>query len=356
MTAPKEPKNTLRYKHMVARLSTLPPYKKEAALLQEIARGRQWRMDAAIEAINANPVDWNYINITNVMKMCAMFGRLATVEKLCDLRNYKVGESVPQSPVLAAFHVASQHGRYRTADAMAARGAGPDYDAGDRTVPAIHSAVKEGDLRKLDYLLKKGADKDYALYLATAHQCDMKIIRHLVEKKGAGVNFASEGFWTPFLNAVKHQREELVDYLLAHGATPQNDKSAGEALYAAVGDNNVGLVRKMLNIGIKPGGQTLEHAIFEGKLDAARVLVAEGGSRIDTGKQEPLLLAIVGKSPDEAVKFCLDNGARPQAALEALNADAELYRYGQRDKMKQFLESYLAPKPAAPEAPQPPKP
>ncbi|MDE1151712.1 MAG: hypothetical protein PW788_04165 [Micavibrio sp.] len=333
---------TLRYKSMVTNLKSRPHYAKEAALLKEIAAGKQWRIDAVIEAIETNRYDWNYINFTNVMKQAAMFGRLATMEKLCDLRGYKVGADVAQGPVQAAFHVASLHSHYKVADALLQRGAGPDYMADDRTPAAIHFAIKETNLRKIDYLVKNGQNKDYAAYLA-ASDGNMKALRHMVEKHGAGVNFASEGFWTPFLAAVKHRRDDIAEYVLAKGATPWLDKSAGEALYTAVGDDNEKMVRRMLGLGMKPGAQDLQHAIFEGKLKAARILLAEAGVDVNIGKGEVVMLAVASKNPIEAFKLCLEFGGNAERALANLKADAEMYKYGNRAKMIEILENYVPP-------------
>ncbi len=349
MTALKDMKNTLRYKHMIARLSTLPPYKKEAQLKKEIVNGKQWRIDAAIEAVNANPVDWNYVNVTEVMKLAASFGRLQTVEKIADIMEWKPGARVAQTPVQAAFHVASLHGHYRTADAMAKRGAGPMYQA-EGTPAAIYTAVAEADFKKIDYLLKRGANKDYLVNLASTSDKYMEVTKYLVEEKQAGVNYASEGFWTPFLNAVKYGRNDLAFYLLEHGATPQLDKSAGEALYSAVGQGNTAMINTMLDIGFKVDMQTVHHAIYEGQADAIKILLARGGVSINEGKQETLLLAIAAqKNAPEMVAIALENGADAKAALAALQKDPELYRYGNRAKMEKYLQDYLAPK-----APKPP--
>lgn len=349
MTALKDMKKTLRYKHMIARLSTLPPYKKEAQLKKEIVGGKQWRIDAAIEAINAKQEDWNYVNTTEVMKLAASFGRLQTLVKICDIMEWNPGARVAQGGVQAAFHVASLHGHYRTADAMAKRGAGPMYEA-KGTPAAMYSAINDADFRKIDYLLKKGANKDYLVNLASTSKQYMEVTKYLVEEKQSGVNFASQGFWTPFLNAVKEGRDDLAMYLLEHGATPQFDKSAGEALYSAVGSGNVTMINTMLDIGFKVDMQAVHHAIYEGQVDAAKILLARGGVNINEGKQETLLLAIAAqKNAPQMVAIALENGADAAAALAALKKDPELYRYGNRDKMEKYLEDYLAPK-----APKPP--
>ena len=348
MKPAKDMKQTLRYKNMAANLKSRPPYVKEAALIKEIAAGKQWRIDAVIDAIETQRAGWSRVNITNIFKTAAMFGRLATTERLCDIFEYKIGGR-SEGPTQAAFHVASLHGHYKVADALHARGARPDYEAYDKTPPAMYTALIEGDIRKINYLLDKGANADYALSLCSGSG-DMKTIRHLVETRGAGVSFALEGFWSPFLNAVKYDREDLARYFVSKGASPKDEKGAGEALYTAVGRGNLKLTDYMLDLGIKADRQTLHHALYEGHPHIAKLLLTKGGLDLNEPKQESLLLAIVSKNPIEAVKLCIEHGASPAKALAALNGDAELYRYGQRDKMKKFLEEYVAP--AAPKPPQ----
>ncbi|HYD17106.1 MAG TPA: ankyrin repeat domain-containing protein [Patescibacteria group bacterium] len=347
MTAKKPAKDTLRYKHLAARVGSMRAYEKEAALKKAIVTGPQWKIDATLDGIQQKPYDWNYINTTEVMKLAAMFGRLQTVEKISDIMKWD-GEFAAQRPVQAAFHIASKHGHYKTADAMAKRGARPNYEA-EGTPPAIYAAVEEADFRKIDYLIRRGANKDHLVNIAATSENYMPVVKYLVEEKKSGVNFASEGFWTPFLSAVKYGRDDLALYLLEKGATPQNDKSAGEALYAAGTAGNLKLLEKMLDIGMKPSLNILEHVVGAGQVAAARLLIERGSLNVNTTKQEPLLLALVSKNSDAMTALMIEKGANAQAALHALNNDTELYRYGNRDKMKKSLEEYLAPKP--PKAP-----
>lgn len=147
MAAARDMKDTLRYKHMVARLKGLPAYKKEAALLQEIAAGKQWRIDAAIEAVA--PDDWKLFDITNIFKNAAIHARLQTVEKIADTLGLSHGET----PLQIAFDVAARNGNYKTAQALFERGASASVFG-----EATEKAVAEGDVRKLNFLLKTGAE------------------------------------------------------------------------------------------------------------------------------------------------------------------------------------------------------
>ncbi|MEZ0261851.1 MAG: LPD7 domain-containing protein [Alphaproteobacteria bacterium] len=147
MAAARDMKDTLRYKHMVTRLRDLPAHKKEAALLQEIAAGKQWRIDAALEAVS--PADWKLFDITNIFKNAAIHARLQTVEKIADTLGLSKGET----PLQVAFDVAARNGNYKTAQALFERGASASVFG-----EATEKAVAEGDVRKLNFLLKTGAE------------------------------------------------------------------------------------------------------------------------------------------------------------------------------------------------------
>lgn len=216
-TPKKDMKDKLRYKHMVARLQNLLPHQKEAALLQEISKGLQWRIDAAIEAVEKKPDDWQLIDTAGVLKHAAMFGRLATVEKLCDMFGYPAGTPVAPQPIDVAFQTAVLHGRFRTADALALRGAGMHPVSNGSPLPPLLQAVLQEQTRSIDYLVKKGADKNFLAYLAVGANA-MKSLQHLVEKRGADVNYTTPSGDTPLDMAARVNNPVLKQYLLDHGA------------------------------------------------------------------------------------------------------------------------------------------
>ncbi len=216
-TPKKDMKDTLRYKHMVARLQNQLPHQKEAALLQEISKGLQWRIDAAIEAVEKKPDDWQLIDTAGVLKHAAMFGRLATVEKLCDMFGYPAGTPVAPQPIDVAFQTAVLHGRFRTADALAARGAGMHPVPNGSPLPPLLQAVLQEQTRSIDYLVKNGADKNFLAYLAVGAN-SMKSLRHLVEKRGADVNYSTLSGDTPLDMASRVNNPVLKQYLIDHGA------------------------------------------------------------------------------------------------------------------------------------------
>ncbi len=216
-TPKKDMKDTLRYKHMVARLQNLLPHQKEAALLQEISKGLQWRIDAAIEAVEKKPDDWQLIDTAGALKHAAMLGRLGTVEKLCDLFGYPAGTPVAPQPIDVAFQTAVLHGRFRTADALAARGAGMHPVSNGSPLPPLLQAVLQEQTRSIDYLIKKGADKNFLAYLAVGAN-SMTSLQHLVEKRGADVNYSTPSGDTPLDMASRVNNPILKQYLIERGA------------------------------------------------------------------------------------------------------------------------------------------
>ncbi len=213
MKTKKDMKETLRYKHMVARLQHLAPYKKGAALMQEIAKGVQWRMDAALEAIKKD--DWDGIDQTAVLKQAAMFGRLQTVNNISDALGFeKQRDGYAPLPVQAAFNVAAQHGNFKTADALFERGAQAGVTARDGTPSPVVTALGESDARKINFLIKRGVSAGDLLYFA-AIENNLKAARHLVEKKSADVNHKFAGHETPYEATAS---DALKQYLLDHGA------------------------------------------------------------------------------------------------------------------------------------------
>lgn len=362
----------LRYKHMVARLQSLPIYKKEAALMQEIAKGRQWRIDAAMDAISTEKYAWKQGYIysmgpANLLKQAAMFGRLKTMEQLCKRFGFEVPEEergfTCHEPVVTAFKLATLHGHYRVADYLhKACNASSEYTTRDWSPSPLACALEDHDMRKVNFLIDRGGDAGAALRLAISTSTpDMKIIRHLVENKKADVNAAAEGFWTPFLQAVKYGHNDIAKYLLEKGATPQKDKSAGEAMYDAVDRNNVEMVRVMMGLGMKPDNQDLGRALFSKAYEAAKVVITEGGVDINSNNCNTLVYAARSLGP-EAVKFCLDNGADVGKTIECVKANAEWQRSERTawEKMLTQLEA-LKPQTATPQPetikpPAPPQP
>jgi ankyrin repeat protein len=298
------------------------------------------------------------VNATNVLKTAAMFGRLQAMETLCEKFKVTVPEDergfTLHAPATAAFHTAMLHGHYRVAEYLArACNTSADQRPEGYFPSAMNFAVDEGDMRKVGQMLKHRGDGTGALRHAISTATpDMQVIRHLVEVKKVDVNGA-EGHWTPFLLAVKYKHNDIAQYLLDKGATPQNDKAAGEALHTAVSHDNVPLVTKMLALGIKADQQTLYKGLLEGSANAVKLLMAQGGLDINAQQQCALFCALRSKKPEEMFNLCVSYGAKPAEALAIANSTPDWGRYDAGAvRIKQFLEDY-AGKAAAPAAPKP---
>ncbi len=368
MARPQKPmQETLRYKNYVANLKSRPPYVKEAALIQEIAKGTQWRMDAALEAITASKGDLAYIDRQGVMKQAAMFGRLKTMQNLADVFELTQDRKRHGDPeASAAFQVAALHGHYKVADFLVeACGAHPDYrDTRQHTVPAAGWALQEGNLKKISYLVDKGANPSYMLVQAVNNRPESKKIVDLLLRKGADVNYAQEGFWTPFLQAVKYRRFDLADYLLTKGATPETDKSGLEALLNIVEAKAAGMpmLEKLLARGLRPDADMVIRALHADNLAAVEKML-ETGVNLRQHGGSALITAVLSPRADEAVQLCLKYGADPKQALEtALRPKQSWERSPHQDKIVAALETLVAAeqdnaKPAAPQAQiKPPRP
>ena len=367
---PKRPmQETLRYQNYVANLRHKQPYHKEAALLKEIAGGVQWRMDAAVEALCAEPAKGGmhargYVNRHNIMKQAAMFGRLQTTEKLAKAFNFgEEGSRHADGPVIAAFHVAVLHGHYKVADFLHEKcGAHPDYDSGDRTPPAMSWAINEGNLKKISYLLDKGASASHALTGAISNAKHSKAVIDLLLNKGADVNAAAEGFWTPFLMAVKYRRFDLAEHLLSKGADPS--KSGGEVMLNIIEAKNNKLLERVIELGAKPDADLVQRALYAGNMDAADIMMKTGHVNINAHGGAILLTALRAKEQPEAVMCCLKHGADPAIALRSVMAPKQSWEKRADDaeiakQLTALVENQTAapktntPKPDAPKPPRP---
>ncbi len=363
---PQKPmQETLRYKNYVANLRHKQPYHKEAALLKEIAGGVQWRMDAAVEALCAAPARGEmhargYVNRHNIMKQAAMFGRLQTTEKLAKAFNFtEESGRHADGAVIAAFQVAVLHGHYKVADFLHEKcGAHPDYDSGDRTPPAMSWAISEGDLKKIGYLIGKGADASHALTGAISNAKHSKAVIDLLLDKGADVNAAAQGFWTPFLMAVKYRRFDLADHLLSKGADPS--KSGGEVMLNIIEAKNDKLLARVIELGAKPDADLVQRALYAGNIAAAEIMMKSGHVNINASGGAILLTAVRAKEQPEAVMFCLKHGADPAIALRTLMAPKQPWekRADDTDVTKYLTalvdnQKFAAPKADAPKPPRP---
>ncbi|MDD9901328.1 MAG: ankyrin repeat domain-containing protein [Alphaproteobacteria bacterium] len=345
----KDMKNTLRYKHMIMHLAQSGGPARREALTREIAGGKQWRIDAVMDALDAKQGWFQDINISDTLRMAAMLGRLSAVQRICKSTNAEDADPSRQG-VIDSFNVAVTHGHYRVSDYLHEKcGARTEYMGDNREVPALNLAIRNGEDKKVAYLLKKAEDPkkcaDYALNIAAATGT-LKTVRMLVEKHGADAN--AEHRDGTFALAYRMDKTDIVKYLESKGADITQD--GHETIYQAVQNNDVGMIEKLLDKAVPTSPDLLQNALHDGSFEAAEMLITKGGVKVDA---ENVLISTVSKNPEATYAFSIRHGGDAQKALDALKKDANLYRYGQRDKMQAFLEQKLPPQQQKPQAPKP---
>lgn len=346
-------KDTLRYKHMVARLEGLSPEKQETHLLQEIAKGRVWRQQAVLEAISKREGGWARINKLEVLETCARFGRLSTLMTICDtlkIAPKRANERTSDAWMNHVFDKAVIHDHYRVAEFALSRGASAEHVLSDQREPRAYiTAILDGDLKKVDYLHSKLASTDY--YFATAILSkNLDVVRHMVEKLGVSLNAETgRGYKVPLHYAVRFSTPEITDYLLEKGA--KAGPNAGEIFHDLIGRGDAVRFKELMDMGVKPGQDELDRAVSGGKMDIARLIVDAGiKPNADT-----LLCAIVPKQDAQAFAFCIENGADARAALQSIQVNPHKLQYSGRERVIEYLETYLTGGTPAPKI-TPPRP
>jgi hypothetical protein len=266
----------LRYKHMVARLQGLPVYKKEAALIVELARGRRWRIDAALEAACTGEGQEKFaINWDDVYKLIGRYGRLTALSRVAEI--FALESFDPATPpddrhprhrgVHRCFDEAVIHGHYRVAEQCWKLGGRTnvylDHREESELPRAMNAAIAEKDFSKIDYLLSRGGDATYSLSSAVA-QGDLSIVAHLLDR-GADPNAAASGSFSMLETALAYCQDEVFDLLVARGADVAQH---ADALYFRLITRSAGEaegVKKLKDAGVPVSDETLRRAARAGK-------------------------------------------------------------------------------------------
>lgn len=347
-------KNTLRYKHMVARLEKLPFYKLETAVLGEIAKGRRWRIEAAIEALSKHEDRFNYVNYMGLIEACGRFGRLTAIHRLADVYQWekKKREHEP-SPHGApeAFDMAVIHGHYRVAEFCRRYGARPDIMIHrDRNPRAMAIAIEHRDYRKMDYLLSHGASAQYHFSYALSKR-DADLIEFFIAR-GADVNKPT-GYSQnmPLAVVLPYRDVAVVELMLKNGADisllNEND------VYTVMRDKkDRHLFDLLVDSGVAVTERSMQVAMQDGMIAHAEKLLEKG---VKLGSQS-LVSAVLG-GHQSAIDFCLERGADPAMAkkqYEAENAYRSSYSSDYKKSLAAFEKLVASTPPAT--TPKPPRP
>lgn len=343
-------KNHLRYKHMVARLDKLSFIKLEGEVLAELAKGKRWRIEAALDVLAKHPDRYNYINYVDIFETAGRYGRLTAMHRLTDIyKSEKIDRATNEHGacshgILEAYDMATLNGHYRVARYLHRFGAQPNYMLrNQRHQRAMSFAIMDGDMKKIDFLLAAGASATYYLSRAV-NDNNIAVATRLIDA-GANVNTKADGHWTPLHLAARRGDVAMVELLVARGASV--DACASDMIYDLVGRTDVAMLDRVMALGATPDQRDLEHAVYEGKVDFAKRMV-DAGVKL---KPEMLVHALAHhKSNPDMIAFCLNNGVNPQDAHRWLAANPDSYRHsapGTRDKLFGKLEA-LRPAAAKP--------
>ncbi|MBT7616692.1 MAG: hypothetical protein HN590_05340 [Calditrichaeota bacterium] len=234
---------------------------------------------------------------------------------------------------------------------------GPELKDITSGISPLHIAARFNCFKNTEYLLNKGlfpdindVVKDTPLIVA-CRQGSFDVVRSLVEA-GADVNYLpisppepESGYvivigghrpivqFRPLYWAVNAKHNGIVEYLLEHGADPnQVDNTADPLLYTAVTYQDTAIVETLLshscnpNVQNKYGFSPIEQALRLENLFIAKMLHKAGVSlRLHTSTLHsgfPLLHRVVAQQNLDAVRWLLENGSHPNELDDKIQSAA----------------------------------
>jgi len=211
---------------------------------------------------------------------------------------------------------------FRSTDAFAQV---QEWIAGDAENPLfvtpLEAAFEQGDVRKLQAAVQSGADLDRRFTNGS----------------------------TPLIKALSLHEPGLVRYLLDHGAsTTATARNGYTVAAAAVNGDNVDLMQKFLDDGLKPGDEvnrahyTIAHvAALSNSVECMKLILKLPGVDVNAklpNGQTPIFMAAMSDSA-ECAKLLLDAGADPNAKQTNLITPVHQAAYsGSPKTLKLLLE------------------
>jgi len=178
-----------------------------------------------------------------------------------------------------------------TEAALALLGHGAPVDAANaRGATPLILASQNGDLAVVRELLRRGADLHRAsmcgatAVLQASHFGHLQVLKELVRDFGpALVEIGNSRATTPLMRACQEGHEEVVDFLLRHGAQSNRTNQAQmTALMLAAQRGHAGICRNLVQHGADVDSKTDQNstalllACKRGNVDVVRVLVTAG--------------------------------------------------------------------------------
>jgi uncharacterized protein len=206
--------------------------------------------------------------------------------------------------------------------------AGADVKTSNRYgITPIQIAAGSGNIAMVRTLLDAGADPNtvdpanLSVLITAVRSGVLEVVRVLLER-GAQVDWAEPTYGqTALMFAVREAGPEVVDLLVKNGASIRARTRTGSAPAfrpanpPGGGSHGVGIVRSGLpergNRQPIPGSMTpLLYAVRDGKLEAAKLLVAAGAdvNEVEANDISALLLAI-GNNRVDVARFLIEKGA-----------------------------------------------
>lgn len=235
-------------------------------------------------------------------------GEVSIVKKVLDLGVTAEGET-PDGGSLFAYAVAQ--GRTASARLLLDAGASPQARCAEGRPVSFHAARRAEWL--LRALLVQGVDVDARdeageTLLHAAVRGGVADALPLLWSYGADVNLGNEAGVSPVVMALEQQDHGVLEELLALGADAEGrDKDGRNGLQIALDRRDFSSARLLLDHGARMDGM-LHGAVVEGDQELLAFLLEHGADPNKDGEDNPLVAAVCADAPEMALAL-LEAGA-----------------------------------------------